>query len=397
MHQATEKKFHILLILLSLFAGLFICETLVRFIRPASDIFPADPASDPILGICLRPYQSGHDGKGFRNQTAEGYFPIVCIGDSMTYGVGVPRKYAFPQQLSCLVHQRVYNMGLGSYGPVQYYQLVKNSREMHPQKTIVSIFLGNDLLDTSDMVTEHDYWKGLAKDLDDDNQLKNLPFCPLSLDHHIPQILSQDPNTITIRFKKSGSIIWQTHSFLRLHSGLYALTYEGLVKPLVERFVERKVHRKRPGAFCPPQVDTVFLPGVNLTSMNLYDHNVRLGLLVTKKLVELMAQLPELRQNPDSVLFVIVPTKENVYYHYLTSQNVVLPPEFECAVFYEREMTRWLQKVITANGFRFIDVFTPMEQAADRGRLLYQRSSDAHPSIAGYRIIAETLADALKK
>jgi hypothetical protein len=397
MRRSKGLKSKVLLVILSLIVGLLICEIIVRFVRPASDIFPAKPTADPILGIRLLPFQSGHDRNGFRNQTAKGYFPIVCIGDSMIYSVGVPRRYAIPQQLSRLVHQRVYNMGLGSYGPVQYYQLLKNSRAMHPQKTIISIFLGNDLLDAAAMVTHYSYWKGLAKTVGPDSQLNNLSFCPLPIDKHIHQMMYEEPNTITIKLKKPGSIMWEVHSFLRLHSALYDLTYEGLVKPLIRRFLERKVYLKLPGALYYPQVDTVFLPGVNLTSMNLHSHNVRLGLLVTKRVIEFMAQLPGVRENRKNLLFFITPTKENVYYNYLTSQKVTLPPQFACAVFYEQEISRWLRQIIKANGFRFVDVFPPMEQAANRGVLLYQPTNDAHPNIAGYRIIAETLAKALKK
>lgn len=397
MHRSKEQKHQILLIFLSLFIGLLLCEGIVRLIRPASDIFPTAPTSDPLLGIRLLPLQSGHDAKGFRNTTAAGYFPIVCIGDSVIYGNRVPRKYAIPQQLSRLLHQRVYNMGLGSYGPVQYYQLLINSRQMHPKITIVSFFLGNDLLDAYDMVNERDYWKGLTENLGDARQLQDISLCPIPHGQPVPQYAYHPPNIITLRLKKSGSVIWEIHSFLRLHSGLYAMTYEGSIKPLIERFVERKVHLKRPGAFYSPQVDTVFMPGDNLNCMDPQSPQVRLGLLITKKMVELMAQLPDLQKNQQSVLFFITPTKENVYYNYLTSQKVTLPPQFECAVYYEREISRWLQHIITANGFRFIDVFPRMEQAANQGVLLYQTSSDAHPDIAGNRVIAQTLADALKQ
>jgi hypothetical protein len=397
IHRTRERKFEILLVLLSLLAGLLICEVTLRFMRPASDIFPVDPTPDPILGIRLLPFQSGHDGKGFRNSTTGGNFPIVCIGDSMIYGSSVPRTYAIPQQLSRLMHQPVYNMGLGSYGPVQYYQLLIDSQGLHPEKIIISFFLGNDLLDASDIVNERDYWKSLTKNLGNASELQDIKICPIPLGEHEPQYVYQDPNIITLKLKKSGSLLWQAHSFLRLNSGLYALTYESAVKPLIARVFERKVHLKRPGAFYSPQVDTVFLPGVNLSSMDPQNPQVRLGLLITKKVLELMTQLPEVRKKRQSLLFFITPTKENVYYNYFMSQKVALPPQFEVAVYYEREVSRWLQQNITANGFRFVDVLPPMQQAASRGVALYHASSDAHPNSAGNRIIAEALADALKE
>ena len=240
MLRDKENKVRTLLLLLSLLFGLLVCEGIVRLTRPASDIFPADPAADPILGIHLLPFQSGHDGKGFRNRTAEGYFPIVIIGDSMIYGIGMARKYAIPQQLSGLLNQPVYNMGLGSYGPVQYYQLLINSREMHPQKTVIALFLGNDMLDAADMVAHKAYWKKLGQDLGGGQQLAAITPCERPLGDQTAKYEYQDPNIITIRLKKPGSWLWEAHAFLRLHLGLYALTYEGLMKPLTERLFERR-------------------------------------------------------------------------------------------------------------------------------------------------------------
>jgi hypothetical protein len=396
MPRHKDKKVQFALILLSLAVGLLICEGIVRLIRPASDIFPANPAADPILGIRLLPFQSGHDAKGFRNSSADGNFPIICIGDSMIYGIGVPRKYAIPQQLSRLLHERVYNMGLGSFGPVQYYQLLEQSRQMHPQATIVALFLGNDLRDAAYMVQEKAHWQWLAQDIGEAGQLQHITACAAPGGDQVSQIPYQDPSTITITLKTSGSYLWDVHSYLRLHSGLYALTYEGLVKPFIRRFFERSVHLKRPGAFYTPVVDTIFVPDINLSSMNPHDPQVRLGLLVTEKIIGMMAQGPAGRENRRSVRFVIMPTKENVYYDYLTSKKVTLPPRFECAVHYERQITRWLQQVITAKGFRFIDVYTPMVEAANRGTMLYHASSDAHPNIIGNRLVAQTLAQALK-
>lgn len=131
--------------------------------------------------------------------------------------------------------------------------------------------------------------------------------------------------------------------------------------------------------------------------MDPQDPQVRLGLLVTEKVVRMMAQLQKSPQDRKNLWFFIVPSKENVYHNYLTSRQVILPSSYECAVHYERQITAWLKGIITANGFRFIDVFPPLQLAADQGVLVYHTSSDAHPNITGNRIIAQTLANALKQ
>lgn len=264
MPRDEENKARFLLLLLSLLVGLLVCEGLVRLTRPASDIFLANPASDPILGIHLLPFQSGHDGKCFLNRTAEGYFPIVIIGDSMVYGIGIARKYAIPQLVSGWLNQPVYNIGLSSYGPVQCYQLLVNSREMHPQKTVIGFFLGNDLLDAADMVTRKAYWKRLGQDSGGGQQLAAITPCDLP-GNQTPKYEYTDPQTITIRLKQPGSLLWESHAFLRLHSGLYSLTYEGLVKPLTERLFERRRHLERPGVFYTPRL-TPFSPPASIST-----------------------------------------------------------------------------------------------------------------------------------
>lgn len=385
-------RFNLLVLLVSLTMGLILCEAAVRLIRPASDIFPAHPATDPVLGHRLQPHQSGHDARGFRNKSAEGYFPVVCIGDSQIYGNGIRRRDAIPQQLSRLSHFPVYNMAMGGYGPLQYYQLWLDSREMKPEATIIAWFLGNDLLDAYFMATRQKYWQWLLQDKDGKNPSIDIHQCSLLHKSDPGEDVFHDPNIITIKLKESGGIIWQLHAALRLHSALYALSYEDLVKPLIQRIFEREQHLRRPGAFHTPLVDTIFIPGNNLQALDPQDDRVRTGLLITQKTIELLAAQARPK---NGLIFTFIPTKENVYYDFLKEKMVPLPAEYECAVRYEREITMWLGKVITANGGRLVDLLPPLAQAAAAGQALYHSSSDAHTNGAGNRIIAATLARTL--
>ena len=55
---------------------------------------------DAELGHRPRPDFGDHDGRGFRNPVALEQAEIVCMGDSQTYGRGVQREEAWPQQLA---------------------------------------------------------------------------------------------------------------------------------------------------------------------------------------------------------------------------------------------------------------------------------------------------------
>lgn len=383
---------NLFLVALSLVVALGLCELAARIIHPASDIFPSNPARDPILGHRLLPYQSGHDGRGFRNETSQGDFTVVCIGDSQVYGAGIARGYAFPQQLSRLLHQPVYNMGLGGYGPVQYYQLLQESQQLNAKKTVMAFFLGNDLLDAYAAVRQ-DYWHGLRPGPTAAGQLSVIPLCARPYSQSASRELQYATDIITFKLKEGGSWVWKVHSWLRLHSALYALQYEGMVKPLIQMTLERKQHLEIPGAFSIPGVDTIFMPNTNLRGLDLRSEDVRTGLLITRKIIEMMGDLKIAKKD---LLVIIIPTKENVYYQSLRDRNAVLPDDYECAVHYEKEIGRWLQQIITQNGFTFLDVFPPLEEAARQGNLLYHSSSDAHLNARGNRLVAEALYQALR-
>lgn len=380
------------MLLVSLALGVIVCEVVVRFVRPASDIFPAAPDADPVLGHRLQPYQSGHDARGFRNRSADGYFPVICIGDSQIYGTGIPRRAAIPQQLSRLIECPVYNMAMGGYGPVQYYQLWLDSRQMQPRTTIIALFLGNDLLDAYFLAAQQPNWRWLLEERGDESQLSAIRPCSMAYQRAFQKEVFHDPNIITLKLKERGGPVWQIHAALRLHSALYALSYEGLVKPLIQRLFERQQHLSRPGAFYTPLVDTIFIPGINLMALDLQEERVRTGLLITRKTIELEAAQG---QPQDGLIFAFIPTKENVYYDFLKDHKIALPVEYECSVHYERAITRWLSRVITAQGGRSLDLLPSLAQAAATGRALYHASSDAHTNVAGNQVIAAALARTL--
>jgi len=395
MNVREIKGLKLLLVAGSILAGLLLCEVLARFTYSASDFMPAQPATDPVLGHRLRPFEAGHDARGLRNENAAGDFPVVCLGDSQMYGDGIPRKYTIPQQLSRIINKRVYNMGLGGYGPVHYYHLLKEAQELHPQKIIVGFYMGNDILDAYYMAARHDRWKWLMPEPGAEDRLDSI--APCSIPYTTPDINIEDvysvSDIITLQLKTSDSIVWKVHSFLRLHSALYSLQYAGLVKPLIQRLFEQKKHIQRPGAFACRQVDTIFIPGINMKNFDLKDQKVRQGILITRRIIELMA-----RDYPrDQLLFFFIPTKEAVYFQYLKNAQVALPPEFICSVHYENAVTALLTRAIKTAGLQVVDVFPALEKAALQGNLVYHFSSDVHLNVEGARIVASCLAKALEK
>jgi len=393
MKIRKTKLLNLLLIAGSFLGALLLCEVLARCIYTASDIVPAHPATDPVLGHRILPFQSGHDSRGFRNAEATGDFPVVCIGDSQTYGDGIRRKSAFPQQLGRIIHKRVYNMAMGGYGPVQYYHLLNQAKELHPQKIIIAFYLGNDLLDAYYMLERLDHWKWLAADLGPDKQLDAIPLCTLPCTPVDTDDMFYAPDIITLKLKESGSLLWRVHSFLRLHSAFYSLQYASVMKPLVQRIFEREKHLHYPGAFACGAVDTIFTPGTNLRRVDLGAQRVRQGILITRRIIKLMAG----KYPKNELMMVFIPTKEAVYYQYLKNKQVSLPNEYTCSVYCEKEITKYLTNAMTAAGLQVVDLFPALEKAVMEGRQIYHSSTDGHLNVAGSNLVASCLAQALEK
>jgi lysophospholipase L1-like esterase len=100
------------------------------------------------------------NGAGFRTHAlaprAPGEVRIVVIGDSTTFGTGVEANVAYPQTLERLLKGassgghvfKVFNLGVGNYGPVEYYLVAKTYLpRLKPDLVIVAFFAGNDLND----------------------------------------------------------------------------------------------------------------------------------------------------------------------------------------------------------------------------------------------------------
>ena len=75
---------------------------------------------DVQFGHINNPKLADSDERGFRNPQALERADWLILGDSHTYGTHVSRASAWPTRLDAMTEARVYNMGVGGYGPVNY-------------------------------------------------------------------------------------------------------------------------------------------------------------------------------------------------------------------------------------------------------------------------------------
>lgn len=87
-----------------------------------------------------------HDQRGYRNAGRVSRAEVLAVGDSVTYGLGVPRDQAWPQQLARRTGRSVYNAGIGGWGAAQYPCAVDELvHELRPRTVLVGLYMGNDV------------------------------------------------------------------------------------------------------------------------------------------------------------------------------------------------------------------------------------------------------------
>ena len=139
---------NIVLLLVSVAVALAAAELAARIFLDPVDYLRPTIVADDFLNHRVVGRTGGHDAWGFRNREVPSAADIVCIGDSMTYGVAARARDSWPAELGRILGEKTYNMALNGYGPIQYLYLMRTQAvELHPKIVIVGLYLGNDLVD----------------------------------------------------------------------------------------------------------------------------------------------------------------------------------------------------------------------------------------------------------
>ena len=85
---------------------------------PASVFVSHHRIHDEHLGWRLNPGYPDIDAWGFRNDGVPDRADVVILGDSQTYGYGVPPQHSWPRVLQSLTGHSAYNIACSGYSPV---------------------------------------------------------------------------------------------------------------------------------------------------------------------------------------------------------------------------------------------------------------------------------------
>lgn len=273
-----------------------------------------------------------HDILGFRNRSVPAVADVIVIGDSQTYGINVQLEDSWPGWMTRGLHgASVYSMAIGGWGAVQYADMFVNAAAFRPHVIVVAFYTGNDPLDSFSLAYGSDLWRELRPD--PNLQASAAPSLPF------PPPESQ----------------WWTARFER--------------------------------------GEMSFTPTLRL-SMNMPHPAVDAGYGVMRKAAEAMASLA-LKQN-QRVLFTIIPTKELVYAKRVEQENLQAPQDYHDLLQHEQNRIATLSEFLrTLPNASYVDVVTPLQDAARRTLDLYPRDINGHPLTPGYRVIGDTIAAAV--
>jgi lysophospholipase L1-like esterase len=367
------------LLLLSTSVAVGLAEGIARLVVNPADFLQATPLEDEILGLRIAPFATGHDALGFRNRETPARADIVAIGDSMTYGVSAPRDESWPAQLGRLTGREVYNMGLGGFGPLQYVHLAREQApRLKPRLIVVGFYFGNDLMDAYYMA-QRPYWKDWRVSTDT-----------------APALTAFDEAGQAEPKKRFESL----RNWLSRNCVLYSMARETFLRRFAAREQDELSRRAAPDVRLPwrdaaaPAIRTTFTPQVRLAAVDAGIPAVRDGLAISlKAFAELKA---ELRRQERGLLVVLIPTKELAYCRYLRQTGVALPTSYAGLCDAEIRTKAEVVRFLGAQGIALLDVTPALEAQIVRHMQLYPADSDGHPQGAGYRVIAQAIADVLR-
>jgi hypothetical protein len=359
--------------------GLLLAEGGARLFLHSADYLNVEVVPDPIFGaVPSTSSKGGFDAWGFRNRAVPASADIVAIGDSHTYGNTATMDDSWPLVLGRLTGRSVYNMGLGGYGPNQYFELFKTrALRLKPRTIVLGLYMGDDFENAFLITYGLEHWA----------YLRELPPDKVNFD------IWQEPPPRSWHKKLR---VW-----LSRHSVVYQLIVHGPVLGRLQGNIQvEQAAKASPGLatvlIVPDKnIREAFLPVEILRRLNQESDAVREGMRITFKLLGDMNDT--CRQKNIQFVVAVIPTKEMAFSKYLEhNPQLPLSDVLDRLIANERLARDKMFSFFRQSGIQYVDTLPGLQQSV--GNELYARlATDMHPGKNGYRVIAEQISRALRE
>jgi hypothetical protein len=359
--------------------ALLLGELVSRLVLNPSDYLGVEMVRDDVLGaVPSATAKAGFDAWGFRNREVPKTADIVAVGDSHTFGNTAKMDESWPYVLGRLTGRRLYNMGMGGYGPNQYFYL-SNSKalSLKPNMIIWGLYMGDDFQNAYAITYGLNYWANLRK------------LTGQSVDADIWDPPAPRPSWL----KKAR--VW-----LSSHSVIYQLAFHASSGGGLQGGAQiRDAAQLYPGA-----ATSLIVPGKNileafrpksmLSRLDQDNQDIREGMRITFELIKEMNEICQ--QHHIRFLVVVIPIKEEVFSDYL-EHNPKLPlgDVVDKLLPNDRLARKRTFEFLTESHIPYVDPLPALKRSV--GDELYARSAtDMHPSKNGYRVIGQAVSEACK-
>jgi hypothetical protein len=360
----------LLLLSVSFVLCVLAAELVARVMFDPVDYLNPTLVDDEFLNHRIEGYTGGHDDWGFRNARRPETVDIVCIGDSMTYGMTALSRESWPAVLAKLRGDAVYNMGLGGYGPIQYLHLMQTMAvRLHPKTVIVGLYFGNDFFDVYNLIRFNKNWSsyvelGGAK-------VEGGPFV-------LPR-------------QHSGKFLGELRDWLSKNSVFYAV--------VTQRSVFSFIREHEFAAFAENQTENLITYSDNkryamfnldprLRFLDMRDPRIKTAMEIMPHVMSDMRTVAE--KESMRLIVALIPTKERVYGKLLERAGYRDKYSRVADALDQEDAARAaLVGVLRDHDIEFVDLLPALE-AEIENRDLFPRT-DPHLNKDGYRVIAETI------
>lgn len=377
------------LLLCSLLAGEFALRAIAS-VWPRADYVLALAESpdaaprllpDDSLGWRLNPGFPGHDSNGYRNPGVPSSADIVTLGDSQTYGTGVPDGRAWPRVLEASLSSSVYDMSCPSYGPAHSLLLLDDALRLRPRTVLVTLYAGNDLYDSFQLT----YVRGI---------LPRLKSRDSGRERSIRRAQETEPLTRKVdrlveASREDPGPGLPVRRFFATRSRLYALAKRSFI---LGRGAVRALSKDPPlpaglerwGGAGP--MKSVLTPAYRLLALDMDDPRVAEGLDVS--LAALLEMHQKVRRAGSRLVVVFVPTKESVMAPSHRSPSAT----FRSLAANEARVRSTAEERLRRGGVEYVDTLPVLRAMLSKGVMPYPPSSDGHPNEAGHAALAQAVA-----
>lgn len=365
---------------------LFICELLVRKFKPqmtyskavyySPDCYAADPllpftlaknyrckmrSANGEFDVSARLNSLSYRGAEFSIDKPPGKTRILVIGDSMTFGWGLPDNQTYPFILENMLKEKgfpaaeVVNGGYtGGLSPDSYYIYLKEKGfKLKPDILILGFFIGNDITDLDGDVWEKKDRLGLPE---------KITFCCYTVDGHVLR-------NKYISFKYRYPLLRESHLFI---------LFADFLRQKLNLFPEKTAlsHRGETLMFCPLNPDCIHLFAPE-----------------EEKTYRIIKEIKNIADaNGTKFLVVLLPADMQLYPQAVSKysgHNIKWFPKPGEETYLQKRMA----DNFAQNGISYLDPFTYFDRQRDRGYPFFP--IDAHFNSIGTQLTAESISQYL--